>query len=143
MRKVHLLLVVLFCSLAVAASSFSLSGIKTIETAELHSMIVDNAFMLEKGREQRFIVIDARAKKEFDKAHIFSAVSIPAEDLEKSMKLLPKDKGRLLIVYSNNPKCDKSRKWAERAAAAGYRNVAVYLEGFTAWKGKKMPVVPF
>lgn len=33
-------------------------------------------------------------------------------------------------------------RWAGDAAAAGYRNIAIYSEGFMVWKEKHMPIVP-
>jgi rhodanese-related sulfurtransferase len=65
-------------------------------------MIVDNAYEIERGREKRFTVIDTRTKKEYDAAHIFSAISIPEKDFEKSMTLLPQDKSVILVVYCND-----------------------------------------
>jgi rhodanese-related sulfurtransferase len=113
---------------------------RTIDTARLHRMVVDNAYRLEAGRERDFTVIDARLKEKYDAAHVASAISIPEKDLEKSFALLGDDKGRLLVVYGNGGKMERSRRWADRAAAAGYSNIVIYSEGFTAWKEKKMPV---
>jgi rhodanese-related sulfurtransferase len=123
-------------------NSLAGSDFKTIDTVQLHSMIVDNAYRLEGGREQQFTVIDARTKEEYDEAHVFSAISIPENGLEKSINLLPKDRGMLLVVYCSAAKSETSKKWADKAAAAGYTNLAVYSEGFLVWKEKKMPVAP-
>ncbi len=112
-------------------------GLTAIDTAQLHTMIVDNAYRLEGGREKQYTIIDARTREEYDEAHIFSAISIPESDLERSTDRLPKDKGMLLVIYGND-----AERWAARAAAAGYTNLAVYAEGFLVWKEKKMPVAP-
>jgi rhodanese-related sulfurtransferase len=135
-----LILTVLVClstSTSVAAADF-----KTIDTAQLHSMVVDNAYRIEGGHEKQFTVIDVRSKEEYDKAHIFSAVSIPGRDFEASEDLLPKNKDALLAVYCDGMK-SASIKWAYRAAAAGYTNIVIYSEGFTVWKEKQLPVAPF
>ena len=34
------------------------------------------------------------------------------------------------------------KKWANKAADAGYRNIAIYSEGFQVWKTNKMPIAP-
>ncbi len=136
---------VLVVSVVVAAFVLNSSAgpsLRTVDTAQLHSMIVDNAYRLEGGRAQPFTIIDARAKEEYDESHIFSAVNIPEKDFEKSMDFLPKNKDTLLVVYDDGPKPGTSGNWAEKAAAAGYANVVLYSEGFPAWKRNKMPVAP-
>lgn len=118
------------------------AGVTTIDTARLHSMVMDNAYRLEGGRGIRFPVIDARTKKEYGEAHIFSAISIPEGDFERSRVLLPKDKTVLLTVYCDGGGPGTCRKWADKAAAAGYANLVIYSEGFSAWKENHMPVAP-
>ncbi len=122
--------------------SFAGLDSKTTDTVTLHSMVVNNAYELEGGRQKQFIVVDARAKEKYAEAHIFSSVSIPENDFEKSKNLLPRDKGALLIVYCDNAKSDLSNKWANKAAAAGYLNVVIYKEGFQIWEKNNMPIAP-
>jgi rhodanese-related sulfurtransferase len=108
---------------------FAASNFKNIDTRQLNSMIVDNAYELEGGRGKQFTVVDARTKREFDEAHTFSSISIPEKDFEKSMNLLPHDKQTLLVVYGNDSKRKTSQEWAEKAAV-GYSNIVIYREGF-------------
>ncbi len=82
------------------------------------------------------------SKEEYDEGHIFSAVSIPETNFEKSLALLGKNKAALLVVYGSDGKPETSRRWADKARTAGYLNIAIYSEGFKAWKEKKMPVAP-
>ncbi len=105
-------------------------------------MIVDNAYRIEGGREEYFTVIDTRTKVEYDEAHIFSAISIPENDFDKSSYLLPKDKSMLIVVYCNDREIETVKKWADKAADAGYINIAIYSEGFQVWKTNKMPIAP-
>ncbi len=124
------------------STSFARPDFKSINTAQLHAMIVDNAYELEGARQKQFMVVDVRAKEEYREAHIFSSISIPENDFERSKNLLPQDKGALLIVYCDNAKSDLSNKWANKAAAAGYLNVVIYTEGFQMWKKNYMPIAP-
>ena len=126
---------------ALAANTWAGPDCKTIDTAQLHAMVVDNAYTLEGGRKKHFTIVDARTKEEFEQAHIFSAISIPEKDFEKSKALLPNDKSVLLIVYGEDANLEISRKWADKATAAGYTNIAVYSDGFSIWKKNKMPTV--
>ncbi len=125
-----------------AAASLAASGPRTIDTAHLHRFVVDNAYRYEAGRERQTTIIDSRSREEYEQAHIFSAISVPTGEFERSKDLLPEDKGAPLVVYDNDPEPGTSRKWAEKAAALGYVNIAVYSDGFSAWKKNKMPVVP-
>ena len=122
--------------------SFAASDFKMIDTAQLHSMVVDNAYRLEGGRQKQFTVIDARTTEEYNKSHIFSAMSMPEKDLNKFMTLLPKDKNVQLVVYCSDNESGTSTKWASKAAAYGYTNIIIYSEGFSAWKAQHMPTVP-
>ena len=130
-------------AVALVSTSWAESDFKTIGTVQLHSMVVDNAFRIEGGREQHFTIIDARTKEEYDEAHIFSAMSIPEKDVEKTIALLPKGKDVLLVVYGDDRKFETSSRWAGKAAVAGYMNVTIYAEGFSVWKKNKMPIAPF
>jgi rhodanese-related sulfurtransferase len=123
--------------------SFAASDFKMIDTAQLHSMVVDNAYRLEGGRKQQFTVIDARTKEDYNASHICSAISIPEKDFEELMALLPIDKSVQLVVYCNDSKFGTSTKWASKAAAYGYTNIVIYSDGFSAWKAQHMPTAPF
>ncbi|MBF0557852.1 MAG: rhodanese-like domain-containing protein [Nitrospirae bacterium] len=131
----------LIFTLVYVSSSLAGSDFKEIDTAQLHSMIVDNAYRLEGGREKQFTVIDAREKEAYDNAHIFSAISIPEKDFDIFKHRLPGKKDLLLVVYSN-AKGETGRQWAHRAALEGYTNIAIYSEGFSVWQKKRMPVAP-
>jgi rhodanese-related sulfurtransferase len=127
---------------AFASNSCAGPDFKKVDTSKLHSMIVDNAYRIEGGREKHFMVIDTRTKEEYDEAHIFSAISIPEKDFDKAIYLLPKDKGVLLVVYGNDREIETIKKWADKAADAGYIDIAIYSEGFQVWKTNKMPIAP-
>jgi rhodanese-related sulfurtransferase len=127
----------LFASISPGASDF-----KTIDTALLHSMVVDNAYRIEGGRQKQFAVIDVRTKEEYAESHIFSAISIPEEEFERFAPLLPKEKSAKLAVYCSDNRLGTCTKWAARAAAHGYTNIVIYSEGFSAWKAQHMPIAP-
>jgi rhodanese-related sulfurtransferase len=129
-------------TLALVSNSYAGPDFKTIDTLQLHSMIVDNAYRIEGGREMHFTVIETRTKEEYDEAHIFSAISIPEKDFDKLIYLLPKDKAMLLVVYCNDSEIETIKKWADKAVDAGYINITIYSEGFHVWKTNEMPIAP-
>lgn len=103
------------------------AGFKIISTEQLKVMV---------DEKQDFVLIDARTKDEFQEAHITGAISIPENKFEESLALMPADKGHLTVFYCNGVKCGKSKKAAQKAAAAGYTNILVYGEGFPVWEEK-------
>jgi rhodanese-related sulfurtransferase len=127
----------LFVSLSQAGTDFN-----TIDTAQLHSMVVANAYELEAGKKGRFTIIDARPREEYEQVHIFSAISIPENNYDKSTDYLPADKNALLVVYCNSIESGTSRRWVEKAASAGYTNLVIYADSFSAWKENQLPVLP-
>ncbi len=134
--------VCLLLARSLVPTSASASESRTIGTAELHSMMMDNAYRLEGGRKTPFTIIDARSKDAYAEAHVFSAVSVPEVDFQRCVDLLPKDRSALLVVYGDDAKIEATGRWVKKAAAAGYTNVVVYSEGFPVWKERHMPVAP-
>ncbi|MBM4379868.1 MAG: rhodanese-like domain-containing protein [Deltaproteobacteria bacterium] len=57
-------------------------------------------------------------------------------DVEKE---LPAQKDTALVFYCANEKCTASHKAAERAAAAGFKEVSVLTVGFKGWKAAGKP----
>lgn len=49
-------------------------------------------------------------------------------------KLLPEDKGTMLVFYSLNNHCPASRYAASEASVLGYQNVYVYHDGIEGWE---------
>ncbi len=90
--------------------------------------------------QSKFTVIDARARVEYDEAHIPGAISVPAPNVAVVLPKQIKDRRRELIFYCNGPKCTKSQKAARVAIALGYQNVLEYNEGMPGWGKAKMPI---
>jgi len=125
-----------------AARSFASSpqDLMVIDTDLLHSMVVVNSKRMDAGEKMKFVIIDARPLEDYKEAHVSGAISIPEKDFEKSLGLLPVDKSALIVVYCDDKKCVRSRRWAEKARAEGYSFVVVYSDGFPYWKDNHMPV---
>lgn len=54
-------------------------------------------------RRRRVVLLDVRARDEFDAAHLKDAVSIPLDDLASAYRKLPKD--RPVVAYCRGPVC--------------------------------------
>ena len=122
-----LLVVSLWCSLAVAADKF-----KVLSSEELKALIEQNTPGL--------VVVDSRSAEEYQEVHIKTALSIPLTKLEKDATLLPAAKDARLVFYCNGVKCGKSGKSAKIAADNGYKDVSVYADGMPVWEEKRYPI---
>ncbi len=83
--------------------------------------------------KEKFMLIDARPKRVFDKGYIPGAVNISDTDFDKNVDKLPPDKATLLVYYCGGWECVLSDKSAEKARKLGYTNVRVYNAGYPDW----------
>jgi rhodanese-related sulfurtransferase len=102
-----------------------------ISTAELRAMF---------DQKQKFTLIDARTKQEYQNAHIIKAVNIPDKKLKENMALLPADRNALLVIYCNGVKCGKSKRLADQLAPLGYTRITIYSEGIPVWEERNLPI---
>jgi rhodanese-related sulfurtransferase len=85
---------------------------------------------LERGRTD-FVVIDVRAREDYEARHIAGAVSLPHRTINaETTAHLPKDK--LMVTYCWGPGCNASTKGALRLAALGFR-VKELIGGLEYW----------
>src|SRR4051794_36974878 len=81
-------------------------------------------------------IVDVRAKKDFDKGHLPSAVNLPQEEWS-NLQGLAKDK--LNVVYCYSIVCHLAAKAAVEFSTRGYR-VMEMEGGFEAWKNYKLDI---
>ena len=80
-----------------AAKFFTKKMAYTLGPAELKEL-------MEQGCEHsKIVIIDVRAKEDYDESHIPGAISIPRKDLDAHLEHLSKDD--LHIVYCYNQQC--------------------------------------
>ena len=97
--------------------------------------VADLAALIAKGDADSYFLVDARPGKPFAMGSIPTAVSIPVEKMkEEGAKLLPADKGRMLVFFCGGVTCGMSTQEAEMAVKLGYTNVHVMLQGVPGWK---------
>jgi rhodanese-related sulfurtransferase len=90
--------------------------------------------MLSAGDE--VVIVDVRARADFEKGHVPGAVSLPKEEW-RNPKGLAKDKTNILYCYSQV--CHLAAKAAVELASQGYP-VMEMDGGFEAWKENKLEV---
>jgi len=85
-----------------------------------------------------FVVVDARSKESYERAHVTGAVSLPHRDIdERSVARLSRDVP--LVTYCDGIGCNASTKAAQRLAALGFR-VKEMLGGLDWWRRDGFPV---
>ncbi len=84
-------------------------------------------------------VLDANGTESWQEGHIPGAIDF-ATQKDKLAKLLPQDKGALIVAYCGGPKCGAYKAAAAAAAKLGYTNVKHLSAGLHGWKGAKASV---
>jgi rhodanese-related sulfurtransferase len=84
--------------------------------------------------ERKPLLVEALPAKYFQQAHLPGAINIPHDAIDAlAPKLLP-DKDVEIVVYCASTSCKNSDTAAQRLAALGYSNVAVYSGGKADWQ---------
>lgn len=104
-------------------------GYATLIPAAIVKRILDNG--------DHAILIDLRPAQEYQKKRLPRAISIPAAEMEKRLREIPKF-GRVILYCA----CE-AQEIADKAILLrnqGYRNIAVMPEGYLGWVGLGYPV---
>lgn len=84
-------------------------------------------------------IIDVNGSDSYKSGHIPGAIDYAAHKAEIS-KLLPADKGSLVVAYCGGPTCGAYAAAAKAAKALGYTNVKHLVAGISGWKAAKAPL---
>ena len=93
--------------------------------------------LLERVRSGDAVLIDTRPEEEFEAGHIAGALSLPVEELEARLHVLPMD--REVIAYCRGPYCAFADRAVDLLVAQGYRARRFAL-GFPDWRAAGLPV---
>ena len=90
----------------------------------------------------KFVFVDARSRDDYDEGHIKGAVSLPVgrfdEKIEAFSEQYPID--RPVITYCSGRTCEDSNKLAQYLLEFGYKEVAVFIDGFPGWEAAGYPI---
>ncbi len=84
------------------------------------------------------VVVDVRPVEEYEDGHLPDAISIPLDELERRLKLLPKK--REVVAYCRGPYCAFAPEAVRRLRARGYR-ARPLEDGLPEWAAEGLPVV--
>jgi rhodanese-related sulfurtransferase len=128
---------VLSCT-SVLASAEEMENSQAIKVMEDYLAFVDYSGgtiaseQIPKEDWQRFYLIDARDKMQFDKEHIPGAVNLEWRQVLEKRALIPKDKP--VLIYCNTGSLSAQAGFALRVS--GFENVRIIQGGFAEWKSK-------
>ena len=95
------------------------------------------AELLERVRSGSAVLLDTRPEEEFLAGHIAGALSLPVEELEARLHVLPMEQE--LIAYCRGPYCAFADRAVEILTGHGYRARRFAL-GFPDWRAAGLPV---
>lgn len=94
-----------------------------------------------KERSREIVILDVRSEKEYEKAHIHSAVVIPLKEISESrLSALGFQKTHEIVVYANSDTPSKKAKLLLNAM--GFTRVKILGGGLAHWKEDGFLTVP-
>jgi len=93
--------------------------------------------LLKRARKGDVVILDTRPAPEFAAGHIAGAISVPVEDLQQELRILPKTKE--YVAYCRGPYCVYADRAVEFLRKHG-RRARRLIEGFPEWKAAGLPV---
>lgn len=124
----YLLVGLFFVLLALLIITESRKGGKSLSTRELTALV----------NGEQAVVIDVRAKKEFDTGHIVGALNIPYDKVAARIGELEKHKAKTLIVV--DAQGQHAGTVCKELLKAGFTS-AKLSGGIASWRGDNLPVV--
>jgi len=101
---------------------------------------LEEAEELFSGGEALFI--DSRLEEQFFSGHIFGAVNIPIERVNRgehtAIETISRD--RTLVVYCDGRECQSSVELARRLHDRGFSDIRIFFGGWAEWLGEGLPV---
>jgi rhodanese-related sulfurtransferase len=91
-------------------------------------------------RRESFVLVDALSPMSYAAAHLPGSVNIPPESVDDRAPALIPGLETPIVVYCVNAECDASVRVGSRLLELGYRNVAHYAGGKSAWADAGLPL---
>jgi rhodanese-related sulfurtransferase len=92
--------------------------------------------------QKAVIMIDARSAKDYKKAHIRGARSLPWHDVDRLSMEVTKDipTDAPIITYCDGETCELSHNLANFLLDLGFNNVKILVNGLTKWQNAHLPI---
>jgi len=93
--------------------------------------------LLTRARRKDVVILDTRPANEYAAGHIAGALSVPVNELQKTLRRLPRDKE--YVAYCRGPYCVYADRAVELLHTSG-RRARRLAEGFPEWRSAGFPV---
>jgi rhodanese-related sulfurtransferase len=119
------------CAIALLAGTVYAAHYPDISIKELKTAMASKSVTL----------LDANGSDSYKEGHIPGAIDFTST--KELAKVLPKDKGALIVAYCGGPQCQAYQSAAKAAEKLGYKNVKHLAAGISGWHdaGEKMEKV--
>ena len=107
------------------------------EAVELPTVTVDELAARLEARSAR--AVDANGDATRARQGVIPGAALLSHYKKYALDELPPDRAGALVFYCANEECSASHRAAERAIAAGYRDVAVLSAGIAGWRKAGKP----
>ena len=124
MKKLLTLITAAFCAVHVYAGEFPDISINEVKSAI---------------ESKKATIIDVNGSDSWKAGHVPGAVDFQSKRAELA-KILPADKGALVIAYCGSPSCSAYAQAATAAKELGYTNVKHMSAGISGWKEAGAPL---
>ena len=112
-----------------------ISDFRTGQSADLRAIDAETLKgMIDKDE---IILLDVRPEEEYERGHIYKALSKPIDQLDDSLKDLPNNK--MLVAYCRGPFCVYADEAVALLQKRGYNAVRLE-EGYPEWALKGLPI---
>jgi len=101
--------------------------------------------------KEKFILLDVRSRKEYNKIHILNAISAPSNEITSRdcLKRISQNSGlsikelmsERIILYCNSPSCNIATYAGKSLSFLGFKNIEIMEAGLKGWLQKGYPVV--
>lgn len=104
-----------------------LKGLQLSDVINLHS-------------NEDIIFVDARDQWDYSEGHIARAMNIPEFSFDPNSEIVKSiSKDKMIIVYCDGDDCDTSKRLAFEMTKIGFKNVFIYLGGYSEWEQLELP----
>ena len=132
-------MLLLACCVAGVAHVSNVNAAEETKAAAPRYADIDHKDLVKLIAEKKVFLIDCNGSETFKTGHIPGAVDFEAKSADLA-KLLPADKGALVVAYCGSVYCPAYKSGADAAAKLGYTNVKHYPGGLAGWQesGEKL-----
>jgi rhodanese-related sulfurtransferase len=130
---------VIFSALALLAVS-TVTASATTDTSECskesHYPLISKSELKQAADNKSATIFDVNSKESYDSAHVPGAIHYGSHENDFA-KMLPKDKGAMIVAYCGGPSCSAWKMAAKEACKLGYTNIRHFKEGIKGWNEAK------